>query len=206
MNFKTQATGDGQEAERGSLQKFSLPGLAPRASRLAFTLIELMIVIGLVALIMAIGIPAFVRAQHKGPFRQSVSELKEVFARARAQAILSGNTVTLRIHPLDAVFEAPPVASAGNRGTISGEAARPLSVTLPVEVNIELLDVNLQPFKDAEETGVRFFPNGTCDLFMMILRSTDGEYACFDLEITTSLAEVEYDLQKFRQKFARLGK
>lgn len=204
--MKTRREAERREAERSAGKMFFLPSPSPRASRLGFTLVELMIVIGVIALAMAVAVPAFVKAHHKGPLRQSVSDLKEVFARARAQAILSGNTVVLRINPQDAAFEVPPMAAVEGRARITGEAARPLSVTLPVEVNIDLLDVNLQPFKDEEQAGVRFFPNGTCDLFMMVLHSVDGDYACFDLEITTSLAEVEYDLQKFQQKFSTLGK
>jgi len=75
-----------------------------------------------------------------------------------------------------------------------------MSVTLLPEISIELLDVNLQPFKDAEEAVVRFHGNGTCDLFTVILRSVDNELCMLWLELTTSLAHVEHDPQKFLQE------
>jgi len=162
-----------------------------------------MIVVGIIALVMAIGIPAFVQARGKSPMRQTVSDLREVFARARTQAILSGRAVELRIRPLDAVFEVGAIASGVGAPTVSGPSTGALSVTLPPEISIELLDVNLQPLKDAEEAVVRFHGNGTCDLFTVVLRSQDNEYCMLWLELTTSLAHVEHDPQKFMLEAAK---
>jgi hypothetical protein len=162
-----------------------------RPSRVrAFTLVELMLVVGLAALAMAVGIPAFVNARHKAPLRQTVQNLTEVFSRARAQAIMTGRAVELRIRPIDGVFEL---------GSVTGGANVPgaMAITLPAEVGIELLDVNLQPMKDAEEAVVRFHANGTCDLFALVLRSVENEMCMVTLELTTGLARVEHDPQNF---------
>jgi hypothetical protein len=62
------------------------------------------------------------------------------------------------------------------------------SWTLPDDVAVEMLDVNLQEFREQEDATVRFFPNGSCDEMTVILRSTKNEYRKVTLEITTGLA------------------
>ena len=57
-------------------------------------------------------------------------------------------------------------------------------------VVIEMLDVNLLEYKDQDFARVRFYPNGTCDEFTLILHSDRGEWIKISLEITTSLANV----------------
>jgi hypothetical protein len=61
-----------------------------------------------------------------------------------------------------------------------------------------MLDVNLNEYKDAEEAEVRFYPNGTCDEMTLILVSDKNEWRKISLEITTGLASVETDPNKWR--------
>jgi hypothetical protein len=63
---------------------------------------------------------------------------------------------------------------------------------------IEMLDVNLTEHKDDEEVRVRFYPNGTCDELTLILRSDKNEWRKISLEVTTALASVESDPNKWR--------
>ena len=46
--------------------------------------------------------------------------------------------------------------------------------------------------------SARFFPNGTCDELTLILLSEKGERCEILLEVTTGLADVEWDPNKFR--------
>jgi len=63
-----------------------------------FTLIEIMIVVGMIAIVMAFGIPSIVEAHKKGPMRQAVSDLMDGCHAARAHAIETGNTAELIIN------------------------------------------------------------------------------------------------------------
>ena len=54
-----------------------------------------------------------------------------------------------------------------------------------------MLDVNLMDQMEAPEARVRFFPNGTCDEFTLVLRSEKGEMRKITLESTTGLWDVE---------------
>ena len=57
-------------------------------------------------------------------------------------------------------------------------------------VVIDMLDVNLTEYKNADEAQVRFFPNGTSDEMTLILHSGD-QYRKISLEVTTGLASLQ---------------
>ena len=57
-------------------------------------------------------------------------------------------------------------------------------------ITLDMLDINLLEYKDADEARVRFFPNGTSDEMTLILHSGD-QYRKITLEVTTGLASLE---------------
>ena len=142
------------------------PTKRPRAG---FTLIELMIVIGIVAIVMGLGVPTLVRVFRKEALRQAVSDIIEVASNARAMAIQRGETVELVFNP-----EARTVSAGGGGG---GEQKPGLtaqnhnSTTWPDSLTLEMLDVNFVEHRTAPQARVRFFPNGTCDEATIILRN-----------------------------------
>lgn len=164
--------------------------------RSGFTLIELMIVIGIVAIVMGLGLPSLVRTFRKEALRQAVSDIVEVASHARASAIQSGGVVEMTINP-----EGRTVSVAGGGG---GGEEKPgvrnqnkTSTTWGENLMLELLDVNFIEYKDAPQARVRFFPNGTCDEARLILRNDAGEYRMIAWEVTTGLAMWEADPQRF---------
>ena len=62
-----------------------------------FTLLEIMVALAIAAVIMAVGIPTFVKATRKEGLRKAVSDLMEGCSEARTQAILKGVPVELVI-------------------------------------------------------------------------------------------------------------
>ena len=173
--------------------QFAAPKL-PRASRLhAFTLIELMLVVAIIALIMTASVPSLYRLWYKEGFRKTVSDIVDVCGAARARAILLGQTSEVVFHPQDGKCELVGEAAPGSN--VYAHTA-----TIEKSTIIDMLDVNMREYKDAEEVKVRFFPNGTCDEMILILRNEKGEQRGITLEITTSLATVlgERDLQNLK--------
>lgn len=171
-----------------------------RARHAGFTLIELMMVIGIVAIIMAIGLPAFVKMYRKGPMRQAMTDVQEACMKARSEAILHGVTVELHVNPKEKRLsvsglskssdEVDPFAKElGTQG--GGGSVGNFSATLAEDIDIELLAVNLSEVFDEEEVAVRFYPNGTADEFWLVLRSVEGEVRKFSLEVTTALVQME---------------
>ena len=168
-------------------------------ARRAFTLIEIMIVVGILGIVMAMGVPAIYRVFHKESLRKAVNDIIEVCARARAQAILRGEPTDVRFRPGDRHFGlggASPPSGAETVGTTDeGNAPAPRPAGSSVQwadgITLEMLDVNFIEYKDLEEARVRFYPNGTSDELTIVLRSDQNEYRKISLECMTGLATVE---------------
>lgn len=173
----------------------------------AFTLIEIMVVVGIMGIILAAGIPSLYKLFHKEGFRKTVNDIVEVCTTARARAILGGSTTEIVFHPLERRCEVSggggaPATSTG--GKPSSEMSTPApasthSASFAEGVTLEMLDVNLHEYKDADVVKVRFFPNGTSDEMTIILRSDKGEWRKIALELTTGLVlPIETDPNKWK--------
>jgi prepilin-type N-terminal cleavage/methylation domain-containing protein len=168
----------------------------------AFTLVEIMIVVAILAIVLAAGIPAFVTAMRQEGMRRAVTEVTDACGFARAQAILHGRPAMLRIRPGEGVFEVPAGGRVDGEGPGQNEQGGDYprngsmvgrmiySARLPENVGIELLGVNFVELQDAEEARVWFFPNGMSDEFTVVLRSDRDEWRQISLEVVTGLAEV----------------
>ena len=141
--------------------------------------------------------------------RQAVFDVTEVCKNARARAIFGSTIVEVTFHPRERRFELGGASSGGGGGGQSGIDAngdfiseRPappptpgLAGQIPEELTIEMLDINLQEYKESEWAKVRFFPNGTCDELTLILRSDKNEWRKITLEVTTGVVSVSEHLQ-----------
>jgi prepilin-type N-terminal cleavage/methylation domain-containing protein len=172
-------------------------GRTARRHAAGFTLIEIMVVVAIMAVVLTMGVPMVYKVWHKEAMRTAISDVVEVCSTARAQAILQSKQVFVVFHPREGRLEVE--GGGGGRGAGSGTvqvglspgAGGGTSAQLSDRIMIEMLDVNLTEYKDAEVAKVRFYPNGTCDELTLILRSDRGEYKKITIEITTSLATVE---------------
>jgi Tfp pilus assembly protein FimT len=143
-------------------------------------LIEVMMVVAIMGIVLTMGVPSIYHIWHKESLTKSVSDIVEVCSHARARAIMRGEMTEVVFHPQQGQLE---VAGAGG-----GEG---LSAQISDRVLIEMLDINLTEYKDAETARVRFYPNGMCDEMTLILHSAQNEWRKISLELSTSLATVE---------------
>jgi prepilin-type N-terminal cleavage/methylation domain-containing protein len=181
--------------------------------REAFTLIEIMIVVAIMAIAMTMSVPIVYKVWHKAPLRKAVSDVVEVCSNARARAIMQGTPTEVVFHPRDGLVGlgtgAAPKAEAGSGSSKDGpgagvkaavpeiapsQAGSGLSAQLGDRVIIETLDINMSgiEYNDAEVARIKFYPNGTADEMRMIL--FDGkDRVGLETEITTGLVNVVPD-------------
>jgi len=81
------------------------------ASR-AFTLIEVMVVVAIMAIVMTLAIPMIYQQLHPESMRKAVNDIMEACSHARARAILDGVQVDLVIRPADRQFDLAVGSSA----------------------------------------------------------------------------------------------
>jgi len=171
-----------------------------------FTLIEIMMVVGILGMVLAMGMPAFIQSIRRDPLRQAVSDIEEACSKARAAAILRGSPVELVIRAEGGQLNVVPARDDHVEQTAAGvealvQPAEPsadkaasqspvFSARLNENVAVTLLYVNLKDQMEAEETRVHFYPNGTSDEFTMIVQAGNGMRK-ISLECVTALATVQ---------------
>lgn len=150
-----------------------------RAAR-AFTMIELMVVVAVMGIVLAMGIPAIRSALNRDPMSQAVVDVLNAcqgdvdHAGARAKAIMTGRTTELRIYPHEKKIE----------------VAGGFTAQFSDQIGFKMLDVNFLDCMDADYATVRFYPNGTCDEFNLILVSASGEARRITLDVITATPQV----------------
>jgi prepilin-type N-terminal cleavage/methylation domain-containing protein len=148
--------------------------VAKKFPRRAFTLIEIMIVVGIIGLIAAMGVPSLLPMIRKEGMRKAVGDVTDLLGDARAQAILKGQNEWVSFRPAD-----------NQLGSSIGE-----SVKLPDGIAMEAIGINLMDFSETEESRVWFYPNGTSDELTLVLHS-GTDWRKITLEFSTGIADAE---------------
>jgi prepilin-type N-terminal cleavage/methylation domain-containing protein len=164
--------------------------------RRAFTLIEIMIVVAIIGLIAAMGVPSLITALQKQGMRKAVSDLQDVCNEARARAINTDQTVAVIFHPQERRFEVEGVTTnADFKTTEDAASGKVTSAILPDGISIEGLDINLMDFSESDTARVRFFPNGTCDEMRIVLLG-NGDTEMMSLDFATGILSLPKRLGK----------
>ena len=183
----------------------------------AFTLLEILVVVAIMAIVMTIGIP-FVRTAIDSPkgMKGAIKAIGDACKDARAMAILQQTTTELRIHA-DGSIEFSAVGNTGasrqsERGGLaneqwrteerasnkgSGQGAGPRK--LPEGVGIEAILANGQDVTDLEVARIQFFANGTCDELQLVLYHPEsGQRRQVWLDVVTATVDFETDQSRFK--------
>ena len=159
-----------------------------RGGARAFTLMELMVVVGILGLVAAMSVPSILQMRREAPMRRAVNDVLEMCERARAGAVLRNTTTALVFHPRTGQVELEGGDANSALSTRLGQG--PVTSTkFDAGVNVEGLGINLKDWTDAEDAPVHFYQNGTCDEMTLILECS-GEREMITLELTTALPTV----------------
>ena len=141
-----------------------------------------MVVVAIMGLIAAMGLPSIMKALQKDGMRKALSDVTDVCAAARAKAIFSHQPVAVVFHPGERTF-------AVEGGGPGGGSTYVHQSKLPDGIELAMLDINLQDFGASEWARVRFFPNGTSDEMTIVLHDR-ADWRKITLEFSTGLASV----------------
>jgi type II secretion system protein H len=155
----------------------------------AFTLIEIMIVVAIIGLMASMSVPSILQTFRKEGMRRVVSDIMDLCNDARTQAIFSGRPAQIVFYPADKRVELAG-APTGQSPAAGEPPATPVkSVTLPANMDIEMLDIDMIDCRAEPRAAVKFNPNGTCDELTLVLHLGD-DWQKITLEYSTALASV----------------
>ena len=143
-----------------------------------FTLIEIMVVIAIIGLIAAMGMPNIIKAIQKEGMRKALGDFQDVCFTARQRAIISKQKTAVVIHPAAGSFGVDGAAAgSSNQGKVSAS-------TLPDSIQFKMLDIFRQDYLESEPAYIFFYPDGTCDETIIVLEGR-GESEKITLDYAT---------------------
>jgi Tfp pilus assembly protein FimT len=152
-----------------------------------------MVVVGIIGMIMAVGVPTLYQLFHKKGFRKSVSDFQDVCAAARQQAIMQSVTTSVVFHPHEGRCE----VGGSPEGTAGGLAH---TAKLEEGATIEGLGISGRDYTDEEVATLQFYPNGTCDELQLVLLSENGDRVGIETDMVTGLARVVADIREWQKR------
>ena len=143
-------------------------GGAPRAG---FTLIELSIAVFIIAIMMAVSVPSFIRSYNTSLLNAMGRTLVTTCQFARLSAVLHQQKATLHVDiDKQMIWLTQPAAT-----TEGAESQDQVLQTITISPRIGLVSAQIadQPIQQKEQVDAVFYPNGTCDALTVTFRGAE---------------------------------
>ena len=156
------------------MKTISVTGNNPRRKRPAgFTLIELSIAVFIIAIIMAVSIPSFIRSYNSSLLSSIGRTVVTACEFARLNAVLHQRKVMFHID-LDrqTIWLTQPVTT-GATGSVDPQDQSLKTIEISPRIGLVSAQIADQPPEQKGEVDASFYPNGTCDGFTITFRGAE---------------------------------
>jgi prepilin-type N-terminal cleavage/methylation domain-containing protein len=145
--------------------------LFPRqqTSATAFTLIEIMVVVAIIGLMAAIGMPSIMRALQKDGMRKALNDVQDVCFTARQGAIVGKQTTSVMFFPQQGRFGVEGVSAQSSVTTTNAHSGKVTGSSLPDGIHFAMLDIFHKDYAESDWARVYFYPDGTSDEAVIVL-------------------------------------
>jgi prepilin-type N-terminal cleavage/methylation domain-containing protein len=143
--------------------------------RNGFTLIELSIAVFIIAIIMAVSVPSFIRSYNASLLNSTGRTFITACQLARLNAVLHQQKTTFYIDMDKHMMWLTQGASAKADDTDSVESSGQVLKTIEVSPRIALVSAQVadEPIQQRGQVQATFYPNGTCDAFTVTFRGSE---------------------------------
>lgn len=141
-----------------------------------FTLVELTIVIFIMAVVMALAVPSFVRHYNASLVFSATRSFATFCQLARIQAVMRQQPAVLHIDVPGQRIWLTQAAGSNDADAVAqpGETSQNLEISPRIAlVSAELADPTLAASNDVNSVTVTFYPNGTCDGVTVVFRGAN---------------------------------
>lgn len=133
-----------------------------------------MVVVAIMGLIAAMGIPSIVKSLQKEGMRKAVSDMEDVFFSARERAIINNQKVAVVFYPRERRFGVEGSAGGDADSAVNSHSGKTTVATLPDGIQLGLLDIFRQEYVQSDWAKIFFNADGTCDEATIILIGKGG--------------------------------
>jgi prepilin-type N-terminal cleavage/methylation domain-containing protein len=153
--------------------------------RQGFTLIELMLVVGLLLVLAVVALPGIAGWQSRLPLDRGMSELQTVCQKARIGAIETGVTHVLEL------------TASGTEGAVLAPANAAQTPDLfEFHLGPQITSLLVQDMNETQMTRLYFYPSGNSSSAQLLLTDTDGNRAKMFLDRLTGMLIGEHTLNR----------
>lgn len=139
------------------------------ADLVAFTLIEIMVVVAIIGLMAAIGMPSIINALRKEGMRKALSNVEDVCFSARQEAIVQQRTTDVVFYPRQGRFGLEGTSANSTSTTTNAHTGKVTGSSLPSGIHFAMLDIYHKDFTESDWARVHFYPDGTADETVIVL-------------------------------------
>jgi prepilin-type N-terminal cleavage/methylation domain-containing protein len=140
-----------------------------RGRRAGFSLIELSIVVFIIAIIMAVSVPSFIRSYNAATLNATGRSVVTSCQFAKLNAVLRQQKVAFYID-----IDKRMIWLTQFAGTNDDSSTVVLkTIEIPSRVGVASVQLGDQPPEQKGQVEATFYPNGTCDAFMVTFRGAE---------------------------------